>query len=234
MSHFAENHMKDDNFVFSPQTIFNVIHGESSEDVDRFCRAVLGENICFTSEFESEVFYDAVESQDTNFNNNSDDSRIKVAGGACGKKSGPVKASTKQKRPVSQEETGSGATSPRSFFGGTLCPPAPRLKSSRSPNLTPSPFPSATIDQYYGIKPGNAAPIGKGLCVVVRNFSVDMANYIYDAIKIRWFFERKLKYEVLEGGYNSLKSWASAGFFPEGGEHDPKFKISKGPPLVVF
>ena len=184
----------------SLQAYSSFIGDDYDEMVDSFCKTIFGENICTSPDPETEVFYDAVETFDSNCNNN-DGSGIKVAGGACGKKSGPIKASTKGRRSTSREEEGSGSTSPRSFFGGSLCPPAPRLKSSRSPNLTPSPFPSATIDQFYGVKSGNVAPIGHGLCVVIRNFSVDMANYIYDAIKIRWFFERKLKYEVLEGKF---------------------------------
>ena len=56
------------------------------------------------------------------------------------------------------------------------------------------------IQSYYGFKQPHVLPSsGKGLCVVIRNFTQDLKGYEDDAISIRNFFEGCLNYTVLEG-----------------------------------
>lgn len=71
--------------------------------------------------------------------------------------------------------------------------PTTSTSSVGAPHVTNT---SASRLSHYGTKPRNNKRLGKGVCVIIANFTGDLQGYNRDVEAIADFFENKLNYEV--------------------------------------
>ena len=116
----------------------------------------------------------------------------------------PPPFSTPANEAVAQQCTDTKSGDPEFELGIAMEPMDVEFSSSAGPFSKKNKKPDLErIRTYYQVRPGNQdSATGKGLCVVIRNYSRDLVGYSNDAILIRTFFTNYLRYEVMEGSCN--------------------------------